>query len=215
MLISSRRSRLVSRGFTLVELLLVVTIMLILTSVFLIRQRNFDSSTVLSSLAYSIALSLRQAQLFGTASRETSVNAFQGANPARAYGIHIYKTYSTYYVLFADKNNDGQYQCTSTSDPNCELVQTFKIPLGYTISKFCADSTCWSAASPNLDYLTIIFRRPNPDACFATNVSPNACQASGTQVYTTGYIQITGGESNTRSVTITLTGQINVNGQGT
>ena len=57
------------RGFTLIELLVVMSIMLILTSLFILRQQRFNSSTLLQSLAYSVALSVRQAQVYGTSIR--------------------------------------------------------------------------------------------------------------------------------------------------
>jgi prepilin-type N-terminal cleavage/methylation domain-containing protein len=208
MSIFSQRSRLLSKGFTVTELLVVVTIMLILTGFFLIRQQNFNGSTVLSSLAYSVALSLRQAQLFGIATKETSINAFQGTAPAKAYGIYFDRNVTDSYILFADLDNDGQY------DSPGESINTFRIATGFAISKLCADALCWTAGgSASIDNLTVLFRRPNPDACFATNLSPAACAISGTQVYTTGYMQITNG-TNTRGVTINLSGQINVGGDG-
>jgi prepilin-type N-terminal cleavage/methylation domain-containing protein len=196
------------RGFTLIELLLVVTIMLILTGVFLIRQQNFNGSTVLGSLAYSVALSLRQAQLYGTATRETSVGSFQSAIVAKAYGIYIDSSNPDSYKLFADLNNDGKY----TVSPD-ETVQIFKIAKGYTISKFCANATCYPTNSSLTD-LTILFRRPNPDACFATALSPNACAIGAAAAYSTASVQLKGGNNNTRSVSINLTGQISVGASG-
>ncbi|MBI2004934.1 prepilin-type N-terminal cleavage/methylation domain-containing protein [Patescibacteria group bacterium] len=53
-------------GFTLVELLVVVSIMLIITSTLLLQQRKFNSATLMRTLAYNIALSIRQAQVYGT-----------------------------------------------------------------------------------------------------------------------------------------------------
>ncbi len=190
-----------------------VSIMLIITSTFVIRQQSFNGSAVLSSLAYSVALSLRQAQLFGTATRETAINAFQGAAPAKAYGIYFDKNVTDSYKLFADKNNDGQY--TTSVDPNIEeTVQIFKMGGGYTLKQFCAtnssNTTCWDAtAGGSLTYLTVLFRRPNPDACFTTNLSTTECAPGGTQSYISGYVQISGG-AKTRGININLTGQITV-----
>jgi prepilin-type N-terminal cleavage/methylation domain-containing protein len=206
MSIFSHRSR-SGRGFTLIELLVVISIMLILTSIFLIRQQRFNSSTVLRSLAYSIALSVRQAQVYGTSFKENST--------ANAYGIYISSGSQNSYILFADINRDGQYSAG-------ENVQVFTLAQGYTISKFCATTAggsptqrCWTAAAPNITHLTILFKRPNPDACFATSANNNACAPipSG-ETYSSGYIQLMSG-SDTRSVNVTLTGQITVGGKGT
>lgn len=199
------------RGFTLIELLTVVSIMLILTSIFLFRQQTFNSATLLRSLAYSVGLSLRQAQIYGTSIRESSLNAFDTAgSSAKAYGIYFSSATPNNYSLFADINNNGIRDTT-------EDVQVFTINRGYTISKFCATTNSNTAQCSDvgtISQLTILFRRPNPDSCFATTAFANACAIGAAAQYKSAYIQIKSGQD-TRSVTITLTGQISVGAKGT
>ena len=187
--------------------------MLILTSVFLLRQQRFNSSTLLRSLTYSVALSIRQAQVYGTSIRESSAGAFDTNTSAKAYGVYFSSGSASSYILFADTNSDGQYTVG-------ESVQVFSLGGGYTISKFCATTSggtqrCWTPASADISNMTIIFKRPNPDSCFATSVSANACQTGVTpsESYASGYVQVQSG-TDTRSVTITLPGQISVGAQG-
>src|SRR3569832_1656292 len=92
------------RGFTLIELLVVISIMLILTSIFVLRQQRFQSSTLLRSLAYSVALSVRQAQVYGTSIRENVVGAFDTSSAAKAYGVYFSSGSTGSYILFADAN---------------------------------------------------------------------------------------------------------------
>jgi len=189
--------------------------MLILTSVFLLRQSRFNSSTLLRSLAYSVGLSVRQAQVYGTSIRESATGAFDAGTAAKAYGLYFSSGSTNSYSLFADLNNNGAY------DAN-EVVQAFTINQGYALSKFCGTTTlgvtqCWIASDPGnstLTYLTILFKRPNPDSCFATNLNTAVCQTGATPAYSSGYVQLQSG-SDTRSVTVTLTGQISVGAQGT
>src|SRR6185503_3627706 len=137
------------RGFTLIELIVVMSIMLILTSIFILRQQRFNSSTLLQSLAYSVALSVRQAQVYGTSIRESSIGAFDSANEssaAKAYGVYFSSGSTGSYILFADANNNGEYDTG-------EAVQVFTLNQGYAISKFCATTSgsvqrCWTATSP-------------------------------------------------------------------
>ena len=190
--------------------------MLILTSIFLLRQQRFNSSTLLRSLAYSVALSVRQAQVYGTSIRESSVGAFDTNASARAYGVYFTSGSSNSYILFADTNSDGQYTVG-------ESVQAFSISSGYSISKFCATISggaerCYIADDPGnstITNFTVIFKRPNPDSCFATSVSANACQTGATpsETYASGYVQLKSG-TDTRSVSMTLSGQISVGAQG-
>ena len=177
------------RGFTLIELLLVLAVITVLTAVFLFQQNKFDSSTLLRSLAYSIALSVRQAQIYGT-----SVRQF-GSTFSNNYGLYFSMANGNTgsYVLFADANGNGQY------DPSTETVQTFNISGKFHISDICADSSCNS--NSGITWLMVYFKRPNPDALFKTNSGSTYSKAS---------ITVTGSGGATRQITITSTGQISV-----
>src|ERR1700691_1591264 len=105
-----------NRGFTLIELLVVVGIMVVISAFILVRQSRFDSSTLLRSLAYSVALSVRQAPIYGSSvlgtTTPSAANCVGGSYAsgvccADAYGIHIVAGSS--YTLFADLQNDGHY----------------------------------------------------------------------------------------------------------
>ena len=216
-----------SGGFTLIELLVVISIMLIFTTVLLLRQQTFDSTTLLRSLGYSVALSVRQAQVYGSSIRENATNAFTTNTAARSYGVHFEKA-SSVFLLFADADNSGTY---NTGD---QIVQTFQIAQGYSITTFCTVGgtngvqvfcssgpscpTAYSSApfdcTPSaLTSLDVLFTRPNPEACFTTNLETLSppCVSGGDQVYTTAYIQLIGPDgAKTRGVTISQTGQIAV-----
>jgi len=214
-----------SRGFTVIELMVVVAIMMVLTTVFLFRQQKFDSSTLLRSLGYSIALTVRQAQIYGSSIRENSPGAFAAGSAAGAYGVYFSGT--TSYILFADANNNGLYTSGGTED-----TKVFVLNTKYSVKTFCGlrgstmdcattcpstlptgITTCIAGAITNL---TILFKRPNPDACFASSAYPNACIVGGTQVYASGYVQIIGSDGvTTRSINATQTGAISVGAVGT
>jgi len=189
-----------ARGFTLIELLIVITIMLLLTSFFLLRQQSFNSSTILRSLTYSVALSVRQAQVYGTSVRAFGVE-FGGEFTAKSYGVHFINTQDDNYVLFADLNDNGQYD-------GGELVQAFELRQGYTINKFCGilasggSEHCTDGGG--LQTLSIYFRRPNPDAQFTPSPSPGGA-------YSSAYVLIASPTGNAaRRVTVYPTGQIEV-----
>ncbi|MDP4020741.1 MAG: prepilin-type N-terminal cleavage/methylation domain-containing protein [Candidatus Adlerbacteria bacterium] len=195
-----------SKGFTLTELMVVVTIMTLLTGIFLFQQRQFDSTTILRSLAYSVALSIRQAQTYGI-----SVRGFEGVF-AEAHGIHFSSGDLTHYYLFADIDNDRVF------DSGTEIAETFGlVGNNFTISQFCATTNsgterCYPG---ELTSLSILFIRPNPDACFETSNSPTACVAGDAgEDYKEVEIQLAGPSGTTRSVTVTTTGQISVGAVG-
>ncbi|MDO8518528.1 MAG: hypothetical protein Q7S26_04545 [bacterium] len=201
------------RGFTLIELLVVGAIIIIITSLFLLRQSKFDSTTILRSLAYSITLSMRQAQVYGVSVQATST--FSGVVYASGYGLYFTAVPNNIYLLFADINNNGRYDAG-------EDVQAFTLNNGYRISEICAINalkncsakpdgmTDDSTNSPTISNLSVIFRRPNHDACISTDVAPGVCGQVATQTFSTAYIQISskGDPSIFRSITVSNTGAI-------
>ncbi len=180
-------------GFTLIELIVVSAIIIVITTFILFQQSKFNSSTLLRSLAYSIALSVRQAQVYGTSVRESSL----GSNIFSAgYGIHIpsagVSSADTYYI-FSDLDGNGKYDVG-------EELPLFKLGKGYMINNICGviGTSCTTVSK-----LTIFFRRPNPEAFISDNVASDMYPAAFIQVKSTG-------NSDTRSVKISNTGQISV-----
>ena len=205
----------------MVELLVVIAVITIITAVVLFSQNQFDSSTLLRSLSYSIALSVRQAQTYGTSVR------YSGGSPvgdfSQSYGIYYdYGDLSLSpprYFLFQDYNGNGAYDAG-------EGLPAYILPRGYIISKVCgitpSGQDCWLyGGSGALTYVTIYFQRPNPDACIETSLHPSDCApGSSAQDYSAAYLQVKpsgtapcksdGGTQDCRAVKVSTTGQITV-----
>ncbi|MEK7613168.1 MAG: prepilin-type N-terminal cleavage/methylation domain-containing protein [Patescibacteria group bacterium] len=211
----SRRS---ARAFTLIELLVVLSIVIVITAVLLVRQAQFNSSTLLRSLSYSIALSVRQAQVYGTTVFGSAIAQGSctggtynfGSCFAPAYGIYVSSGDTAHYYIFGDLNNNGRYDAG-------EAIQTFTLGSGYTISQFCAGritgstQDCWiSTGGGVLSSLSTVFKRPNPDACFSTDTNPTVCSTGVNPLYASSSIQVVAGSGDTRTVVVTQTGQIAV-----
>jgi prepilin-type N-terminal cleavage/methylation domain-containing protein len=218
-----------SAGFTLIELLTVIAIMVVVTTVLLVRQSQFDSSTVLRSLGYGVGLSLRQAQVYGTSVFGTTTASgncksgsyVSGVCFASAYGVHVVAGNPTSYALYADLNNNGQYDTG-------EDIQDFNLGTGYYVSNACVDlsgfayctSSCTiipfglpagnCATSPT--WVDVVFHRPNPDACITESGGP-FCTPGSSNSYSAAYIQVSNGNG-TRGVTVTSTGEITVGSAG-
>jgi hypothetical protein len=190
-----------------------MAIMVIVTSIMLFNQAKFDSSTILRSLAYSVALSVRQAQVYGTSVLGTSTpqvacNGFYSAGECyvSAYGVYFNAASPGQYILFADLNNNGRYDTG-------EDIKVFSLNTNYTISQFCANGvnngSNVSRCSPALiNSLSIVFKRPNPDAQFYADF--NGTPIAG-DVYTSATIQLQDPSDTTgpvRGVTVTNTGLI-------
>jgi len=175
-----------SSGFSLIELLVVISIFTIITSVVLVNQSRFSSDIVITNLAYEIALEVRQAQTYGIAVRGTA----SADNPAlllfkQAYGVHFgtapegtggAKGYNpaTSFAMFADIDqtvpNNGLF------DNVDESVDVFRLPGGNSIVDFCYGDLslegqwgCHKAGGGTVTSMDITFTRPKPDAHFRIN----------------------------------------------
>jgi prepilin-type N-terminal cleavage/methylation domain-containing protein len=212
---SSRRSSLKpllqGRGFTLIELLVVVALIVLITAAVLVRQARFDSSTLLRSLSYSIAITVRSAQVYGT----SVLGVQSGGNTVFAPAYGVYFSNASSYLLFADINGNGVYDVATDA-----IVQTYQVGAGFQISKFCATPTgappCSTGAGP-LTWITIVFRRPNPDACVASSAQPGVCAPGAAQTYSGAYVQVASvnDPTNTHSINVSSTGEIAVGASGT
>jgi prepilin-type N-terminal cleavage/methylation domain-containing protein len=210
-----RSSNIAKAGFTLIELMVVMAIMAIVTGVMLVNQSKFDSSTILRSLAYSVALSVRQAQVYGTSVLGTSTpqaacNGFyaSGVCYASAYGLYFTTGSPGQYILFADINSNGKYDVG-------EDAKVFSLGTGYSISQFCVTGTnvgnpVTQCSNTTISSLSIVFKRPNPDAFFTALDGSGNPIAGDTYTGATIQIQNQGSSGNTHTISVTSTGLISV-----
>ncbi|MDO8523864.1 MAG: prepilin-type N-terminal cleavage/methylation domain-containing protein [bacterium] len=180
-------------AFTLIELLVVMFIFTIISGVILANHSRFNSSVLLGSLAYNMALSVRQAQVYGL-----SVQTF-GANFKVGYGVHFSAPDS--YIFFADTNATKRYE-----DGVDSILQTYSVGRGHTLTRFCGvlergSQECSDDSGSPITHLDVVFFRPDPDA----NIS-----SENPGYYSRGVITVASPSGETRTVTVESTGQISV-----
>jgi len=180
-------------GFTLIELIVVIAIMMVISASILSRYGQFNGVVLLRNLAYDIAITIRQAQVY-------SISGKQGGTASGAqYGVYVAAATPNQYLIFADDNGNRAYNTG-------EAVEIFTVRNGYSIYDFCGDK---ASGTPDcklsgivITSLTLMFKRPDPDAIITTSASNSG--------YTQARIIARSASGNTRAVTITLTGQISV-----
>jgi hypothetical protein len=141
----------------------VLSIFAVISLVVLFKNNQFSNTVLLENLAYDIALSIREAQVYGLSVRETSVgsgvfDAAYGARfSSRAPAPSLLSDQTTFF-LFADLNADNQW------DPSgAENIQTSRLKQGYVISEICGSATA-NTCDTVTDDLNIFFKRPDPEA---------------------------------------------------
>lgn len=183
------------RGFTLVEMLVVLLIITIITSVALLGQSRFNQTLILNDTAYTVAFSVRQAQTLGLSSR---LSNSQGAG----YGVHFSSSGtpgSQSYYVFADLS---KYKTPLSSCPtgtagtpeekpgNCvydfdqvplvdQRAETYSFRRGFYVDRFCGrelppSTTLWcsSGSTSVINRINVVFVRPSTDSVI-TGVQSN------------------------------------------
>ena len=146
-------------GYTIIELLVVFAIISVIMLITLFQYSTFSSSTLLTNLTYEVALSIRQAQVYGLSVKGTKGGAaapYSNATYNAGYGIHLDAVHPsgnliTSMVLFTDlpaSANDtrptGDRKFNYSDPPvgtgpagSPEFLEQVSVPGGYLIQKFC------------------------------------------------------------------------------
>ncbi len=144
-------------GFTIIEVMVTVSIIAILSAILLYQFKNFDSKLLLKNLAYEVAIVLREAQVYGV-----SVQGGAG-NFQYAYGVHFDTDTPTNYILFRDSNPNGMYDVG-------EMVSSYTIGRGNRVIRLCdREGALCSSSGTTITTLDITFKRPDSDASFVIN----------------------------------------------
>ena len=187
-----------ARGFGLVELMVCISIMMILTTIILVRQSSFNGSVLLRSQAYEIAFTLRRAQLMAVSGN----NSGGGASLAQEYGVYFDTATPNTYVMFHDLDADGKW--------DGGIVDKQIGPLGTIDKRFSIRGITNGAGTPlnptNSGY-NITFIRPNFDAHFSGDMIDNPVYIDIAQVNAGGTDTSAGA---VRRVEVGATGQISV-----
>lgn len=189
-----KRSFSAQAGFTLIELLVVVGILVIISGISLTSYSKFGGQILLRNLAYDIALSIREAQVYGISAR-----SFLGAQFSSGHGVYFsFSEGNNLFFLYTDVDGNNFFTSAAT-----EWVETVSIGRGYTIDRLCVP-TGPTTESCGITTLDILFKRPEPDAII------RASTGSGFTQYDRARIVVVSPQGNKLSVLVETTGQISV-----
>ena len=191
-------------GFSIIEMLVTISIIAIISSIVLISFPTFASTIVLENLTHEIALVVRQAQVYGIGIKQ-SQQALGGDFPS--YGAHFDTSTDEsqkQVIFFADVDGDGIYSAG-------EEVETFLIQRGNTISGLCYEHASTSADCTNTqndtNVIDITFTRPNPTAHININADSLKVDRDSAKITVS---PPDGSEIGDRFIYVSLTGQIAV-----
>jgi prepilin-type N-terminal cleavage/methylation domain-containing protein len=170
-----------TRGFTLLEMTVVAGIFGILTAIVVFKYGDFTSNLLVSNMAYEIALTTRQAQVFGVGVRgfETGNNDDRFQSPYGVYfnlndGSSAQPMQSRNFTLFIDRDNDlfcddgvlngaGFTPCTCT--PGDECIDQFSMQRNIRLTEIqVGDGNQCLIQSQQTSEVAVTFKRPSPEA---------------------------------------------------
>jgi len=182
-------------GMTYVELIVVLGIFSMMSSVVIFNYSAFQSKVDIKNLANDVAVKIVEAQKAANFGILPSVPTSASWRPS--YGIHFDTTNDAnkkIFTYFTDLDNDKVY------DAGSEIISQINITKGNFISKVEA----YSGASPTLySNMTISFTRPSQEASFFSGVTPLAVS----------YVQITiiSPDNTTSNIKVYPSGRIQIN----
>jgi prepilin-type N-terminal cleavage/methylation domain-containing protein len=210
------------RGFTLVELWVTLTIFVLITMVLVAQSVRFGGDIVISNLAYDVALTLREAQIFGQSVRGGGPG---GSDFTTGYGVHFNKdpALNNSYIFFEDrledvtlgitKNNkkyNGNGLCINVLTDECSELKV--ITQGLRINRFCvrdsSDEYC-SDSVVDVQTMDIVYERPSANATIRVyNIFGTQFEPGGP--FSEAEIYFSTPSGRTRSVVVGFPGDISI-----
>lgn len=198
------------RGFTMLEMIVAMSIFIVLTSVLLFNYNSFNNRITLDILAHQIAQWTRDTQVSAMSVRpsRTDLAKFSG------FGLHFDIAARTSFIYFADLNGDKQYApltgLQKCGDPGIECEKVIQILKKNSIEKLCGLTSPPHAAGvcplglDEVEKFDIVFTRPNPDAAITGFIGAPSFQ------YSHADITIVSPAQYRRTIQVWTTGQISV-----
>lgn len=162
-------------GVSMIELLVAISVITLVTGFVLVQRSSFSRSVNLQNVAQETALAIRQAQIYGTSNRGSSIGS---DIDAYSHGVHFNSSNPkefrlSRYTVSSGASENQEIERYQLPDP-MEIVELCLVNDDNAVGDYsCADNS--GASQPS--ELTIMFTRPNPDADFYN--------ASGSEI--TGY----------------------------
>jgi prepilin-type N-terminal cleavage/methylation domain-containing protein len=189
-------------GMTYVELIVVLSIFAVMSSIVIFNYGGFQANVDIKNLASNIALKIVEAQ-------NSSLSGLQqtGALPSwkPAYGVYFNKqTSPSSFIYFADLNDNGLYDGAGCGGECLNQISITKNNVISNLNVFYQDGTNACATTCPAD-LTVSFKRPDSGAVLYSGVakllavsyiqitiaSPRSAAAIGLiKVYPSGRVQV-------------------------
>ncbi len=177
-----------ARGFSLIELLVSISIIAVVSGVVVARNNSFEGAMLLRNQAYLVASAVREAQLL-------AVSGTGQTDQVQRYGVFISTTagQQNTIFIFRDANNNRRFD-------GGEVVSSVRIDGRFQIDSISGASGAHGSAS-------VTFLRPNYDATFS---SASATFTGPLHIHLRRVGRAGNDMGAVRRITVTSSGQVSV-----
>lgn len=148
------------KGFSLVEMVVVLAIFSIITGVVIANIPKLRNKTSIDLVAQSMALHIRGAQVYGIGTRQ--INRSGVGETPKSFGIHFDHSKPKQFLLFADttanKEYDGNFDCAGQNNDECVEI--------YNLKNISLESILDDEKSLINEPIDIVYTRPSSEANF-------------------------------------------------
>jgi len=197
------------RGFTLMELLVSISIVTVILTFVVMNQSTYNDTNALSNLSYQISSDIAQARAYGIGVKELSPGSSEFT---ASYGLTFSLLSSgddKAYLSFADRNDnsiyDGNWSCPTGGSSEC--LEKTDITRNNYMDSLCVVRSSGSDIC-NVGRVDITFVRPSTEA--QIEFFNNGGESFNPSGMIGAKIILNGPDSLTRSVIVYSTGQISV-----
>jgi len=183
-----------SAGFTLIEMMVVLAIMIMISTLTLTNYRQFGGKILLSNKAYDVALSIREAQVYGISARFQNDTTFQSIPVGMSFNLN---NSNTEYFLFRDSSaEDGIF-----NTGGLEQLSKLTLPTGFVFKELCY--TDGGTKDCGINRIDVTFKRPESDALIRVG-------GHSANTYDSFRIVLESHQGDTMTILVEASGQISV-----
>lgn len=176
------------KAFTLIEMIVVLGIFAVVSSIVLFNYSKFRSTTVLINTAYEVALSIREAQIYGVSVRSPHGSPTPGFTDA--YGIYVPTDNTNKYILFADKDTNLLFDKLNCAQGTSECVTPYTLQGNTKFGVVCINKSSTYTKLSSGSSLNIMFKRPNPEPIINNDSAISRAQITVTSDGVSRYIVV-------------------------
>ncbi|HEY1037720.1 MAG TPA: type II secretion system protein [Candidatus Paceibacterota bacterium] len=202
--------KLKNAGFTLAEMIIVIAIFGVISSIALFDQARLSSSTLLTNMAYEVALAVREAQLYGISVRSSESGDFSQeagmyVNIARPKEVLVYSNVASSDNPGFDAGIGEERAQYVFSNQRTNRIKA--ICVGNLETSGAPTEPCGPSAFSAVSELNVVFRRPNPVPTLWAGTGGSIEEKAGMRAY---IVIDTGDGKHCKVVIVEPTGQTRI-----